>query len=100
MDFKINYNYLPLSNSLLFNRSSKSIAKVIRYFDIGCVVFFDFGGKKFSFKNFQKYSCITAGLKSNFFKSRLDIDLDITNNPIICYIIYLFTLRIYLKNKN
>ena len=37
VDYDINYNYLPISNSLLFSRSKKNLHKLIKYFDISII---------------------------------------------------------------
>ena len=51
VDVNYNYNYLPITNKEIFShKPHKNLKKLLKYFNVGCVVFFDCGFKKKAIK--------------------------------------------------
>ena len=102
LDYYNNYNYLPISNSMLFSRSSKKLLKTIHYFNVSAVFFFNFKKKNFIFKKLFNFNLINVSFNPKFFKNKFDLNFNIPNTQLHTYIIYLLFLKVYLiiKNKN
>ena len=100
VDYDINYNYLPISNSLLFSRSKKNLHKLIKYFDISIIIFFNTNSKLFTVKNLLKLKLINISSNNTFLEKNVDFCLNIPNNYIYNYIIYILVIKLYLKIKN
>ena len=100
VDYDINYNYLPISNSLLFSRSKKNLHKLIKYFDISIIIFFNTNSKLFTVKSLLKLRLINISSNNTFLHKNVDFCLNIPNNYIYNYIIYILVIKLYLKIKN
>lgn len=102
IDYDFNFNYLPISNSSLFSRSSFFFKKYIKYFNIGVVLFLNLKNKKFIFKKLfsKKTINISVGFKS--FPNKFDLGLTLSDNRITHYILYLLIINTYffIKNKS
>ncbi len=102
IDFNFNFNYLPVTNTILFSRSAKSFNKVLKYFNISFVVFLNLNKKKFIFKKLFSSKVINISTDNNTFSNKFDLNLSLPQNKLINYILYLCVMNIYLivKNKN
>lgn len=96
MDFFNNYNYIPITNERLFSRSFKDFYKIIKFFKVSCVIFFDLNKKNFSFKKLVKYDLLSISLNKNI-SYKTDYSLRVVNNDLNKYIIYMLILNLYLK---
>ena len=100
IDISQNYNYLPISQSDILSRSKKNLRKLIKFFNIGIVLFLNVGDKIFLVKKFNNLG--TISISSNVTKKNtlFDFTINIThNNPLHYYIVYLYTINILLKFK-
>jgi hypothetical protein len=100
MDYNHNYNYLPLNNSILFSRSTKKLPKIIKYFNIGVILYFDLKNKKFIFKKVSNQKIINISLTNLTTSKKFDLSLNFCDTKISNYMIYLLILNTYLKVKN
>ena len=98
MDFNFNFNYLPISNALLFNRSSKQLSKLIKFFNVGLILVFDLNNKPFYAKKILNLGIITLTSDSCFVQNVLDLNIAV-NNPVYNYTLYITTLQLYLNCK-
>jgi len=98
VDFKFNYNYLPIDNNLIFSRSLKDLYKFVKLFNINLVFFMDINKKKFIFKKLYRYKLISVSTDKDIFNN-IDYNLNIHTTPIINYMLYVVLMDIYLKNK-
>lgn len=99
VDFETNYNYLPISNNLLFSRSFLKLTKLIKYFDIAAIFFINLKKKKFVFKKLYNSKLINISLSNSLIKNKFDLSLNFVNKLEV-YMFYLFVMGIYLKVKN
>ena len=100
IDISQNYNYLPISQSDILSRSKKNLRKLIKFFNIGIVLFLNVGDKIFLVKKFNNLG--TISISSNVTKKNTLFDFTINiahNNPLHYYIVYLYTINILLKFK-
>ena len=95
-----NYNYIPVKNSDILKRSSKSLIRLFRYFNVSLVIVFNLKKLNFFYKIFKKYLIISVVVGA-FFKEA-DFNIDCGDNVIIQYMLYIHTMQIYLdcKKKN
>lgn len=100
VDYNVNYNYLPITNNLLFSRSFKKLSKLIRYFDIAVIFYVDLSKKKFIFKKLYNCNVINVSLTNNFVSKKFDLNLNFINNYVYTYLFYLIVMDLYLKIKN
>ena len=100
LDSNYNYNYLPLSNQLIFTRSKKKFYKLLKYFDISILLYLDLKKKDFFFKKYYKSTLITIVGNNDFFSKKIDLSLNLPNANIYNYMIYIHIMTIYLKIKN
>ena len=102
IDFNFNFNYLPITNSTLFSRSSRSFNKLLKYFNVSVVFFFNLNKKKFIFKKLFSNKVINISLDDSTYSKKFDLNIPTTNNNLVNYILYLFVVNVYisLKNKN
>ena len=98
VDFKFNYNYLPIDNNLIFSRSLKDLYKFVKLFNINLVLFMDINRNKFIFKKLYRYKLISVSTDKNIFNN-IDYNLNIYTTPIINYMLYVVLMDIYLKSK-
>lgn len=96
MDFFNNFNYLPITNEKLFSRSFKDFYKIIKFFNVNSVIFFDLNKKNFSFKKLSKFDLVSISLNKNILYNT-DFSLRVVNNDINKYIIYLLIINLYYK---
>jgi len=100
VDYNYNYNYLPISNKNILNRSEKHLQKLLTYFNISSVIFFNLNKKNFLIKKLLKFKLISVSLNKDLFGNNFDISINLPNNPITHYLIYTHILNTYLKIKN
>lgn len=100
VDYNYNYNYLPIDNKNILNRSEKHLQKLLTYFNIGSVIFFNLNKKNFLIKKLFKFKLISISLNRDFCGNNFDISINLPNNPITHYLIYTNILNNYLKIKN
>ncbi len=100
IDNSTNYNYLPINNYLLFSRSKKNLHKLVKYFNVGVIIFLNTNCKLFTIKNLLKLKLINISLNNTFFSKNVDLNLNTPNNYIYNYIIYILVIKLYLKTKN
>ncbi len=99
VDNDINYNYLPIKNELLFNRSFKKLTKLIKYYNIHLIFYINLKKKKFIFKKLYSCGVINTTLSNNLISKKFDLYFNF-NNSVYVYILYLALLKIYLHIKN
>jgi hypothetical protein len=100
VDRNINYNYLPINNELIFNRTSNNLNKIIKYFNIALIFYLDLKKKKFIFKKLYACNLINVSVSSKLLKNKFDLNLDQINNPVYMYLLYVSVINMYLKIKN
>ena len=100
IDINVNYNYLPISNTLLFNRSFKGLNKFIKYFNVVMVFYLDLNKKKFIFKKLYNHNLINISVSDKFSKNKFDLSLNFIKNQLDSYLFYLYVMNLYLKIKN
>jgi hypothetical protein len=100
VDFFNNFNYLPLNNETIFDRSSKKLSKIIKYFNINAVVFLNINKKKFIFKKLFNFKLLNISSNRSYEKNKFDFHFDIPNTKLHSYIVYLIILKLYLRVKN
>jgi hypothetical protein len=102
VDYYYNFNYLPITNQILFSRSSKYFNKFLKYFDVSVVLFLNLKKKKFIFKKLFSNKVINISSDKNTFSKKFDLYLHIPKTELTNYILYLSIMNIYLivKNKN
>lgn len=98
IDYNYNYNYIPLSQNSLNKCSPKDVFKLIEYFDINMVIFFNLNNKRSIFKKFFNLDILNISSHSN--QKNFNFNLGIPNVPILHYIIYVYISQIYLKINN
>ncbi len=99
VDVDTNYNYLPIKNDVLFNRSFSKLPKLIKYFDIALIFYINLKKKKFIFKKLYNCNLINVSLTSELVDSKFDFSLPFKDKLSI-YVFYLFVLNFYIKVKN
>ena len=99
IDINYNYNYIPISNKILFSRSLRDLYKYIKMFNVNVVLLLDIGKKKFVLTNLSKLNIIRISANSEVDNSNLDLNLGGANSPYINYIVYTLVVDSYLKNK-
>lgn len=95
-----NYNYLPLDNKLLFSRSFKKLSKLISYYNIYAIFYINLKKKKFVFKKLFNNNVINISLSKNLISKKFDLNINISENKIYMYLLYVYILKLYLKIKN
>ena len=100
VDYNYNYNYLPISNALIFNRSVKTLNKLIKYFNIVSIIYFDINKKTFIFKKLTRLKLVNISVTNTTLVKNFDFSLNVKNNSINNYLIYIHVMNIYNKIKN
>ena len=100
MDYNHNYNYLPINNGMLFSRSFKKLSKIINYFDVGAILYFNLNNKKYVFRKVSDQKIINISLTKSTTSKKFDLSLNFSNTEVSNYMLYLLVLNIYLKVKN
>ena len=100
LDYKHNYNYLPIQQLDLFNNSDYNLHKIVKYFNVSCILFLDLSSKKKIFKKFLNLKLINIVVANTLPQKRFDFNITIGNNPLYHYIIYTFVLGTYFKRIN
>lgn len=100
VDYDINYNYLPINNTLIFDRSFNRLSKVIKYFNISAIFYLNLKKKKFIFKKLHNCNLINISLSDELVSKKFDLNFPLTNNNLYVYLLYLYILKMYLKIKN
>ncbi len=100
VDINTNYNYLPINNSLVFNRSFKKLTKLIKYYDIHLIFYINLKKKNFLFKKLLNCNIINISLSKKLISKKFDLSFDFDDNYIYIYIFYIYFLKTYLNIKN
>jgi hypothetical protein len=100
VDYNYNYNYLPIENVLIFNRSTKTLNKLIKYFNIVSIIYFDINKKTFIFKKLTRLKLVNVSVTDTSLIKNFDFSLNVKNNNINKYLIYIYIMNIYNKIKN
>lgn len=100
VDKNTNYNYLPVNNELIFNRTSNNLNKIVKYFNIALIFYLDLKKKKFIFKKLYACNLINVSVSPKLIKNKFDLNLNCINNPIYMYLLYILVINTYLKIKN
>ena len=98
INFHENFNYLPFSKNTLFSRSLNNFFKKLTFYNVSLVFFFRLEKKSFFLWRYRK-NVISVGVGNNFFNKKLDMVLDLPDTSIYHYIIYLYTMNLYLLHK-
>jgi hypothetical protein len=100
IDIYQNYNYLPISHSDILSRSKKNFRKLIKFFNIGIVLFLNVEDKIFLVKKFNDLGIISISSNGTKKNTLFDYTININHNtPLHYYIVYLYTINILLKFK-
>lgn len=99
IDHNHNYNYLPITNKVIFNRSIKNIFKLFKFFRVGVVCYLDFGKKDFFLTKLLRFKYINISLNNSINHKNMDLNLNLPNSKLANYIIYIFIMNLYLKIK-
>ena len=100
VDYNYNYNYLPITNNFIFKRSKKDFYKLLKYFNVGIVIYLDIKKKDFFLKKIFNNSIINICGSDDFFSKKVDFNLNLPNNLVYNYILYIIIMDIFLKTKN
>lgn len=100
VDSNFNFNYLPITNTTIFSRSSKNFKKYLKYFNVSVVFFFNLNKKKFIFKKLFSSKVINASLDKKTYLNKFDLNLSLPQNKLTYYIIYVAIMDVYIKIKN
>lgn len=95
-----NINYLPISNKSFSSRSPQKLLKLLRFYNVGCIVYFNFKKSKYLYKILSKSKTINVVFGNTSKNSKVDFIMQIYNNPLQEYMVYLVILQLYLKLKN
>jgi hypothetical protein len=98
IDFSFNFNYLPIKNELLFNRSYKQLLKLVKFFNVGLILVFNLNNKPFYAKKILNLGVVSLSASSCFAKNVLDLNVS-TNNLVYNYTLYIATLQLYVNCK-
>lgn len=99
IDYNENYNYLPISQSEIWDRSFKRFYKILKFFKIGAIFFFGMEGKSLFLKRLVSLRILTVSF-NNLNKSTLfNYSLPCVSTPLNNYIIYTHFINIFLKYK-
>jgi hypothetical protein len=100
VDFNFNFNYLPLQNYNFFCRSKKKLQKILNYFDVRAIIYFNLNKKQFILKNLYKHKMINISCNANLIPKNFDLSLKIPNTYINHYLTYIYILSFFLNIKN
>jgi len=100
LDYNYNYNYLPIQQIDLFNSSDYNLHKIVKYFNVNCILFLNLSMKKRIFKRFLNLKLINIVVADTIPQKKFDFNITIGNNPFYHYIIYTFVLSTYYKKIN
>jgi hypothetical protein len=100
VDFDTNYNYLPFRNGTIFDRSSTQLYKTVKFFKINTIFYLNIRKKDFFLKKLFNLNCINISFNNDLDKSSVDLFLDLPNSKVTNYLMYIFTMGLYLKTKN
>jgi hypothetical protein len=100
IDSNINYNYLPIDNTLIFDRSFNKLTKVIKYFNVAAIFYLNLKKKKFIFKKLYNCNLINISLSSELVSKKFDLNISFGKNNLYVYLFYLSALKTYIKIKN
>lgn len=99
IDNDINYNYLPINNSFIFNRRTNRLTKFIKYFDITMVFYLNLKKKKFVFKKLFNCRTINVCLSTQLLPKKFDMTFSVGKNDFYMYIFYLLVVKSYIALK-
>jgi len=100
VDLDNNYNYLPFNNSIIFNRSSTQLYKTLKYFNVNVILYMNIRKKDFFLKKLFNLNCINISSNIDLNRSSVDLFLELPNSKLTNYLVYIFTIGLYLKIKN
>lgn len=100
VDYDFNFNYLPITNSSLFSRSSKNFNKYLKFFDINVILFINLKKKKYIFKKLFSKKTINISAGYHTHTDKFDLSLNLSENKVTHYILYILILKTYLLVKN
>ena len=100
IDSNINYNYLPIDNTLIFDRSFNKLTRVIKYFNVAAIFYLNLKKKKFIFKKLYNCNLINISLSSELVSKKFDLNISFGKNNLYVYLFYLSALKTYIKIKN
>ena len=90
-----NYNYLPVTNKTIFNRSHKKLLKFFNYFDVGIVIFMGLKKSTYLHRILRRRGVVCVVVGTN--NKNTDISLNMVDNKNTRGVIYLSVLRHYLE---
>lgn len=100
VDSDINYNYLPINNDLIFDRSFKGLSKIVKYFDVTAILYLNLKKKKFIFKKLHSCNLINISLSDCLVSKKFDLNFSFGKNNLYMYLFYLSLLKTYIEIKN
>ena len=100
VDLDYNYNYLPIANEILLNRSNKNFYKLIRYFNVHAVFYLNMNKSNFIFNKLFSNNVINVSVNKNTTKKKMDLFLNFPDTQLYNYMLYVYIVNIYIKIKN
>jgi len=100
VDFNFNFNYLPLQNQDFFSRSNKKLKKLLDYFNVKAIIYFNLSKKQFIVKKLYKYNLINISCNNDLISKNFDLSINTENTHINHYLTYIYILSFFLKIKN
>lgn len=98
LDYNFNFNYLPIIQKNLIEVTVKNLHKLTKFYNINSIIFFNLNKKKALFKKFFNMNLINISTTHN--QKSFDLNLSISNSPILHYILFIYISQIYLKVSN
>jgi hypothetical protein len=101
VDYNINYNYLPLHNDIIFNRSNTKLPKLIKYYNVSLIFYFNLNAKKYILKKLRSLNVVHVSVSDKLLLKKFDFGFNLLNqNEFYSYLVYLLVLKTYLSVKN
>lgn len=100
IDFDFNFNYLPITNNVIFNRNNRLLLKFVKYFNVSTLVFFNVNKKLFIFNKLSSYKLINISVNNDLKNTKMDFCVNLPNTRLHNYLLYCLISNIYIKNKH
>ena len=100
IDFNFNFNYLPLDNRNFFCRSKKKLQKMLNYFNVKAIIYFNINKKQFIIKKLHQFKLINISCNNDLILKNFDLSINTPNTHINHYLTYIYILSFFLKIKN
>jgi hypothetical protein len=99
VDYDNNYNYLPISNSIIFDKSSIDLCKYIKYFNVKLFLFINLGKKNYLLKRLINFNLLNISLNCDTSYTDMELFIKNKNSEIVNYTVYIILINIYIQIK-